>query len=287
MAFRHRYLKKHLRKGGTAMKKTRIYKTVTLIVIWLLCCSLAVDGAASEENEILRYACCYQVFEAFGMDQLKLFTKATEVGVGLYIASSNSSKQRIINNLSDIASTTRPIDRKYIERGFVQIPFCKDPMAIIVNEANPVKSLTVSQLREIFGGGVANWKEAGGPDHPIVSVVADRDTGAYENFKGLVMGNREIAYDMMSYKSTDVINIVSHIPWSISFIAQGDVFNKKGIKPIRINNMLPKDAGYPYHQTFYYITKGEPFGATKAFIDFTMSKNGLDIMKKNGMKPIK
>ncbi len=46
-----------------------------------------------------------------------------------------------------------------------------DQIVFVVNAANPVKSLTHAQIRDIHTGKVANWKEVGGADLPIVVVT--------------------------------------------------------------------------------------------------------------------
>jgi len=73
---------------------------------------------------------------------------------------------------------------------------------------------------------------------------------------------------------------------SISFISGGAAIHHKAVKTIKVNGYSPKDKSYPYYQIFYYITKGESVGHAKKFIDFTFSKKGAEIIKKNGMLPV-
>ena len=42
----------------------------------------------------------------------------------------------------------------------------RDALVFIVNESNPVQSLTQQQLRDIYAGRITNWKEVGGADAP-------------------------------------------------------------------------------------------------------------------------
>jgi phosphate transport system substrate-binding protein len=44
-------------------------------------------------------------------------------------------------------------------------------VAFIVHPSNPVKSLTLPQLKEIFAGNIKNWKEVGGADSAIIVVT--------------------------------------------------------------------------------------------------------------------
>jgi phosphate transport system substrate-binding protein len=51
-------------------------------------------------------------------------------------------------------------------------------VAFIVHPTNPVKSLTLPQLKETLAGNIMNWKEVGGPD-AIIVVVAEASGGGF------------------------------------------------------------------------------------------------------------
>jgi len=61
---------------------------------------------------------------------------------------------------------------------------------------------------------------------------------------------------------------------------------KGATKTLKIDGLAPTDKDYPYHQIFSFITKGEPSGPAKKFIDFAASEKGVMIMKEKGMFPI-
>lgn len=46
-----------------------------------------------------------------------------------------------------------------------------DLIAVVTNNSNPVKSLTVEQIRKLHTGEYRNWKQVGGPDLPVKVVV--------------------------------------------------------------------------------------------------------------------
>jgi len=259
--------------------------TVILVVAVFALSGMASGSDASSPNT-LSYSRSAQVSEAFGKEALDTFTKESGIKVESHVSSSGSAVYRLMNGFSDIASTTRELYRRHRDYGYVQIPFCKDPIAILTNAQNPVGEITESQLQEIFSGDITNWKEVGGPDEPIIVVVPGEDTGAYKNFARQVMKRKEIAYDLMTYRSTMAIDVVEHFPWAISAIAQGAAVDNKAVKVLSIDGRLPRDSDYPYQQIFYFITKGKPTGPAKALIDFVLSEKGIEIIKKKGMVPV-
>ncbi|MGD9139706.1 MAG: substrate-binding domain-containing protein [Desulfobacterales bacterium] len=152
-----------------------------------------VSGSGAADQGTLRYSRSAHICQAFGKAGLEAFTMESGIKVESYISSSASAVYRLMNDFSDIASTTRELYRRHRDYGYVQIPFCKDLIAILTNAQNPVVEITEFQLQDIFGGNITNWQELGGPDQPIVVVVPGEITGAYKNFVRQVMKRKEIA----------------------------------------------------------------------------------------------
>lgn len=250
-----------------------------IAVGWLL----PLPAAASD---ILRYASSAQVREAFGMEGLNAFKEESGLELDLWIGSSSSAVHRLMNGFADIASTVERLQFSAQDYGYIEIPFSKAPLIVITNAKTPVRDITSEQLRAIFNGTIANWKELGGPDQPIVVIIPERNTGAYKNFRQLALKRFDVRYDFMAYRSTDVVTLVHRIPWSVSFITQGANTVDEAIRIIQIDGKAPGDPDYPYHQIFSFVTKGQPAGAAKKLVDFVFSERMRAIMKKNGMQPL-
>jgi len=264
------------------MKKRSVFKLMA-VVVFFVSWAMVLPGSTVNAQGKLWYSRSAQVGEAFGKDSLAAFEKETGINVETRTSSSASAVYWLMNGFSDIASTTRVLYRRHVDYGYVQIPFCKDPMAVIVNARNPVDNISETQLQEIFSGHITNWKEVGGPDQPIVVVVPDEDTGAYKNFVRQVMKRKEMAYDLKTYRSIVDMDVVERFSWAISFITKGATVGHEALKKLKIDGLLPEDKNYPYYQTFYFITKGEPAGPAKALIDFALSEKGKALMTAKGM----
>lgn len=237
-------------------------------------------------KEAFKYSCSAQVYQAFENERLDTYTEKTGIAVQLTVDSSYMSFLRLMNGLSDIASTAERLSRVHKEIGFVETPFCKDPLAVITNSQCTVRNLTDEQLRDIFSGAISNWQEVGGLDKEIIRIVPGKDTAAFKNFYRQVMLGRNLDHDVMTSKSTMVMELTRSIPGSISFIAQGAAaYRLEGIRIIKINGFAPGNSDYPYYQVFSFVTSGIPSGTAKTFIDFALSEEGKRIMLKRGMLP--
>ena len=73
-----------------------------------------------------------------------------------------------------------------------QKPIGRDALVFIVNENNPVKSLTRQQLKDIYAGKITNWKEVGGEDLAIVPFQRGEDSGSQTLFRKLLIQGGEL-----------------------------------------------------------------------------------------------
>ena len=267
------------------MKK--IISISSLIIVGLFVLWAIVPMAVANADQRLQYSCSAQVYEAFENVRLDAFTKETGISINLFVASSRSCLYRVMQDMTDIASSTRAIYRRHKDHGLIEIPFCRDPLAIITHKAASVNNLSRGQLQQIFSGGITNWKEVGGPDLAITLVVPGEETGAHKNFRRQVMHHKEIQYDYLTYKSTRVLEAIEALPvGAISFTSRGAQITHSNIKVLSIDNEQPGDKNYPFYQIFYLVSKGEPTGSMKTFVDFIKSKKGRSIILERGMLPI-
>lgn len=257
-----------------------------LVITVLLIAAGAVLHQPAVAKETLRYSSSAQVREAFGMEGLNAFMQENDVVLDMFVGSSSAAVRRLMNGVADVASSAERLHFGHQEYGYVEVPFCKAPLIVISNIKTPVRNISGDQLREIFSGAITNWKQVGGPDEKIVVVVPEMDTGAYRNFGHLALKRLDVRYDFMAHRSTDVVQLVLRLPWSISFISQGADTVNAAIRILQIDGKSPDDADYPYQQTFSYITKGQPEGVAKKLVDFAFSEKGRAIMKKNGLEPL-
>ena len=71
-----------------------------------------------------------------------------------------------------------PLEQKAIGR---------DALVFIVNEDNPVQSLTLQQLKDIYAGTITNWKDVGGKDQEIIAFQRRADSGSQTLFQKLLI----------------------------------------------------------------------------------------------------
>jgi phosphate transport system substrate-binding protein len=166
-----------------------------------------------------------------------------------------------------------------------------DGIAVIVNSANPIKSLTKKQVEQIFTGDVADWSAVGGSSGKISLYTRNTSSGTYSDFKELAMKKRD--YAGTSQKMAGNEQIASEVGKNANGAGYvGLAYTKaSGIKVVSIDGALPSvqtvhAKTYPYARPTFYYTNGDPSGLAKQFLDFTISPAGQKIVARVGFVPI-
>ncbi|TFG72027.1 MAG: phosphate-binding protein, partial [Anaerolineales bacterium] len=97
-----------------------------------------------------------------------------DVGIAVTGGGSGTGIAALINGTVDIANASRQIKETETESALangitpVEHIIARDAIAIIVHPSNPVNSLSLSQLSDIYIGQITNWSQVGGENRPIV-----------------------------------------------------------------------------------------------------------------------
>src|SRR5690242_5099829 len=204
----------------------------------------------------------------------------------------------IIDGTAQIGMASRPTKSEEVATAkaknvnFKETIVAYDGIAVIVNSANPVKSLTKKQVEQIFTGDVADWSAVGGTAGKISTYTRNTSSGTYSEFKELAMKKRDYAPTSQKLAGNEQIaSEVAKNPKGVGYV--GLAYTKaSGIKVVPIDRAMPSKESvlgkaYPYARPTFYYTNGEPTGLAKQFVDFTVSDAGQKIVEQVGFVPIK
>ncbi len=214
----------------------------------------------------------------------------------------------LISASCDIAMASRSIREKEIalanQKGINpnEIKVALDGLAVVVNPGNPVSKLTLAQLADIFTGRVTNWKEVGGKDEKIVVLSREVNSGTHVYFKEHVLrkndpnSKEEFAPAALMLSSSQAIadEVVGNSA-AVGYYGMGYISKKQ--KPLSlakdenseyesptIENVV--NGKYPISRPLFLYTNGAPGGLIKKFVDFTLSKEGQDIVLATDFVPV-
>ena len=208
--------------------------------------------------------------------------------VNVQSGGSTAGIQACMNKTVDIGMSSREL--KSDEKTLSEITICLDGIAIVVHPDNPVTSLKLSQVRDIFNGKIKNWRELGWLDRRIDAVTREEGSGTRGAFEELVM-NKDFIDDgiMVQDSNGSVKEVVATDPYAIGYLSLGMVDTR--VSAVTIDGVKPtadaiKKKQYKIVRPFLYLIMGTPTGDATTFINYVLSKDGQLILKKEGLIPV-
>jgi len=170
-----------------------------------------------------------------------------------------------------------------------------DGIAVFLNEANPVKELSLEQLRGIYTGSITNWKEVGGPSHIIILYGRENNSGTYSFFKEHVLKNEDYAEVTQTLPGTAaVVSAVANDQYGIGY---GGIAWGKGVKfvPVKKDEKTPAveprvesvvNGTYPISRELYWFFNGVPTGEIRDFLNWALSPHGQKLAEEIDYVPL-
>lgn len=253
---------------------------------------IEIKGSDSEVNAVQRMA------EKFMESHPEVKIAVTGGGSGTGIAS-------LFDKTVDIANSSRPLAPaekiQAVKKGVkpVATVFATDALSIAVHPDNPVKELTVDQLRKIFSGEATDWKEFGG-EGKITAYGRQPSSGTYVFFKDAVVKGDYGDKVLQMNGNAQIVESIAQDKGGIGYVAVGYIKKPDaGIKALAVSNkegepgILPTNAEavaegkYPIARPLFQYTNGEPEGVVKDFMLFELSPEGKQVALDMGFYPVR
>ncbi len=169
-----------------------------------------------------------------------------------------------------------------------------DGVAVVVNPANPLQSLSIEQVGQIFSGEITDWSALGGNSGAISIHARDDKSGTYDTFKSLVLDplNLKLLAAAHRYESsTELSDAVAADPGAIGFIGLPYVRRSKvlgisagaGNPPIVPTQFTVGTEDYPLSRRLYLYLPGKaPSKDAADFVEYALSDAGQEVVKQIG-----
>lgn len=225
-------------------------------------------------------------------------------GSGVGIAS-------LIDGNCDMANTSRkmkPGEMEEVEHKHGAAPqeivVGYDALAIYVHKDNPLDTISLEELAELFGedGELTKWSELGTPsgsikNNKIVRINRQSSSGTYFYFREAVLGKGK---DMKlasvdANGSKDAVSLISKTPSAIGYSGMG--YATDNVKMLKVSQhrgepgVAPtlenaRSGAYPITRPLQIYVIGEPDGSLKEYLDWILAPEGQEIVLQLGYVPL-
>ncbi|MEW5796709.1 MAG: phosphate ABC transporter substrate-binding protein [Candidatus Zixiibacteriota bacterium] len=207
----------------------------------------------------------------------------------------------LLNGTTDVCQASRDMKEKEYqqakEKGIApkRISVALDGIAVFLHESNPVKELSLAQLKGIYTGAISNWKEVGGPDARIVLYGRENNSGTYAFFKEHVLNEEDYSeYTQTLPGTAAVVNAVSKdkngigyggIAWAtgVRFAAVKRADDAPAVSPT-IETIV--NGSYPISRDLYWFFGGNPSGELKKLVNWALSEEGQKLAEAMDYVPL-
>lgn len=213
----------------------------------------------------------------------------------------------IVNGHAEIAASSRAIKTKEMQLAYKhsasppqEILVGFDVIALVVNSANPLVKLDLSQVAAIYRQqeGMQRWTDLGisvpGCDSQLIQPYGRRlSSGSHALLREVLLGDTDRFRQDLSLASNEaMLKQLATRPCGIGYVSMAHVvpevkalcLTRHPAQPCR----HPAEAGtsrspiYPLIRPLYFYVGQAPQGILKAFIDFVLGLEGQKLLDENG-----
>lgn len=209
----------------------------------------------------------------------------------------------LINKDADIIFVTSPSQEELAlaEAAGVElevIPIVSEAFVFLTHADNPVRGLSLEEVRQIYAGAIRNWSEVGGQDVPIVAYQRPVNSGSQTGFLGLVMKDlapmeppmEQIIAEMGML--IDVVASYDNLPDALGYSYYYfvvDMWGNENVKLLAIDGVYPtpetiSSGEYPVHTGYYAVIRSEePMNSpARKMIRWILSEEGQNLAEESG-----
>jgi len=260
-----------------------------------------VANPIAAASNTLTWAGCGISKKAFMSEMAAAYEKKTGVKIDLKGGGATKGIRQTASGETSIGGTCRHVieDRDTLttvgaERRVQLTPVAWDALVVIVHKDNPVSTITLDELRALYEGRIVNWQQLGGQNEPIeLYIRKGKISGVGRTLRELVFNDydKEFIATHVVPSTGPLEKAIQENPRGIGTTGISSARKLKNAKILKLNGKDPsyaniKSGEYLLYRPLYMVTHLQVKDPEiKHFVDFVMSQEGQDIMRKVGTVP--
>lgn len=206
--------------------------------------------------------------------------KNAKVTINITGGGSFTGMNQVANKAVDIGNSDVNLPKDLADKGLVDHKVVVIPFVLITNPDVKVSNLTSAQAIDVLTGKIKNWKELGGEDKAITIIGRSKSSGSRATISEVLLKGQDFDAKSVVLDSNGAVKTaVSTTSGAIGYVDAPYADNSVKVleyNSVKYSEQAVIDGKYPIYSYGHMYTNGQPTGATKAFIDFVMSKDFQD-----------
>ncbi|MDE1893855.1 MAG: substrate-binding domain-containing protein [Pseudomonadota bacterium] len=201
----------------------------------------------------------------------------------------------VANGTADLAGSARESDGSAENSNLTFTPVAWDGLVIAVQASNPVRSLTLKQVHDIYYGKIHNWSEVGGNNAPIdVYSVASPGDGVEYSLRTLLFGrgNQPVAAPRLYVNTNKLMEGIALNPNGMGAATLAGIAGNRKLRALAIDGTAATAANvangsYPLFTPLYMVTnpRSPKRAEVQAFLDFMQSAPAKAVLRSHDVLP--
>ncbi len=209
----------------------------------------------------------------------------------------------LIDGTKDLILVTSPSaeELQYAQSKGVEldvVPVTSEAFVFLVHHDNPVDSLTLAQIQDIYTGKITNWSQVGGNDVPIRAFQRPVNSGSQTGFLDLVMKGKtpmEPPTEWVTAEMGQLIEAVATydkapdaIGYSYYYFVT-DMWGNPNVKLLKVDGVVPEPStiaskAYPIVTAYYAVFRSDEAtgSAVRRTVDYLLSSAGQALVEESG-----
>ncbi len=168
-------------------------------------------------------------------------------------------------------------------------PLTRDGLVLAVHPSGTVRSVSASQVCDIYAGRITNWSELGGDDVPIVVLDRDESSSAKKAFRTFILKDTQVTTNTVPlFYEEDVLVGLEGTPGAIGCVSLGGLLSSRcAAQTLALDGVEPsvetvENREYQPVRELGIVVESNPLAHVDKFVKWAESPQAAEELKKKG-----
>ncbi len=243
----------------------------------------------------LTWVGCGITRNAFMADLAAAYKEKTGVDINVSGGGATKGIRQVTGKQADLGGACRfRLDATREEAGAIMVPVAWDALVVVVHKSNPIDSISLVQLRNLYQGKITNWSQLGGKNQPVELLIREgKISGVGYTLRLHLFEDPDADFNSKHVfpSSGPLEKEVEKNPSAIGVTGIASA-HKRDFKILKLEGMDPsfeniRTGNYILYRPLYmvYNKKSPNSQESDRFIQFALGREGRDVIRKNQVVP--